>query len=130
MILFNSCFQSDWCIIAYRYNLFYDFLSARFKNIEFVLNIWKWENECSSSTPILWRFEHIISANDDTFKRNENRLKEYKSKLILFLLKGGKHKKGIITRGLLHISVKTNIEFGIFIYFYIVSIFLKRADYN
>ena len=57
-------------------------LSTRFKNIEFVLNIWKWDNENSSSTPILWIFEHIISANDDAFKRNEDKLKEYKSKLI------------------------------------------------
>ena len=81
-------------------------ISARFKNIELVLNIWKWENECSSSTPILWIFEHIISANDDTFKRNVDRSKEYKSKLTLFPLKGGKHKKGMIAGGFLYISVK------------------------
>ena len=57
-----------------------------------------------------------------------DRLKEYKRKLILFSLKDGKHKKGMIAGGFLHISVKTNIEFGIFIYFYIISIFLKLAD--
>ena len=36
------------------------------------------------------------NANDDAFKRNVDRLKEYKSKLILFPLKAGKHKKGLI----------------------------------
>ena len=34
----------------------------------------------------------------------------------------------MIARLFLHISVKTNIEFGIFIYFYIISIFLKPDD--
>ena len=81
-------------------------LLKNFKNCKnIVVNIWKWENESSSSTPILWRFEHIISANDDAFNRNVDRLKEYKSKLILFSLKGGKHKKGMTAREFLHISV-------------------------
>lgn len=36
------------------------------------------------------------NANDEALKRNVDRLKEYKSKLILFPLKEGKHKKGMI----------------------------------
>ena len=72
---------------------------------------------------ILWRFEHIISSNDDAFKRNEDRLKEYKSKLILFPLKGGKHKKRIIARGFLHISVKTNMNFAFLFMFILFQYF-------
>lgn len=36
------------------------------------------------------------NANDEAFQRNVDRLKEYKSKLILFPLKEGKFKKGLI----------------------------------